>query len=349
VTTKYVDTEGNVKSKKRAELSGKSVVYEGEYSETDSEAEYEFKKNGTVAAASSSSDSAAKPSASSLTTAAAAAAAKASKNNEKGSGNNVGGITSGLSGLKVREPSTAAAAASSQHHKPLSGSSDASIFKRQRLVDNIPNIELKPVKCTEFSESIDENSGDEEGKSHTAVSSNGTSSNKVSQAEMQAKITSHLQFSHPVTSEADKKNIIKDETKEDEKSDIKIIDSTDEKTGQAIRTSIENKMKTNENIKVLKGDETVDVKETDDAIIKKITTKTKTTKSVVKTTTTTTTKKGDYSCVACGLIEQPMWCVFCARVCERERKKSLVFYFLFLSCLSISTNLPCSLSHTTIK
>ena len=51
-------------------------------------------------------------------------------------------------------------------------------------------------------------------------------------------------------------------------------------------------MKTNENVKVCKGDDVVDVQETDDAIVKKITTKTRTTKSVVKTTTTTTTKKG---------------------------------------------------------
>lgn len=86
--------------------------------------------------------------------------------------------------------------------------------------------------------------------------------------------------------------IISDESKEDEKSDIKVIDSTDEKTGTAIRTSIENRTKTNENVKVCKAGEHVDVQETDDAIIKKITTKTRTTKSVVKTTTTTTTKKG---------------------------------------------------------
>ena len=86
--------------------------------------------------------------------------------------------------------------------------------------------------------------------------------------------------------------IISNESKEDEKSDIKVIDSTDEKTGTAIRTSIENRVKTNETVKVCKAGEHVDVQETDEAIIKKITTKTRTTKSVIKTTTTTTTKKG---------------------------------------------------------
>ena len=53
-------------------------------------------------------------------------------------------------------------------------------------------------------------------------------------------------------------------------------------------------MKSNENVKVCKTDDVVDVQETDDAVVKKITTKTRTTKSVVKTTTTTTTKKGTF-------------------------------------------------------
>ena len=79
---------------------------------------------------------------------------------------------------------------------------------------------------------------------------------------------------------------------EDEKSDSKVIDSKDEKTGLNIRTNIENNMKLNENVKICKADNVVQVKETDDAVVKKITTKTRTTKSVVKTTTKTTTKKG---------------------------------------------------------
>lgn len=123
-----------------------------------------------------------------------------------------------------------------------------------------------------------------------------SSNSKLSQAELQAKINSHLNLGEkrPATAAANGGGgeVISDESKEDEKSDIKVIDSTDEKTGVAVRTSIENRMKTNENVKVCKAGEQVDVQETDDAIIKKITTKTRTTKSVVKTTTTTTTKKG---------------------------------------------------------
>jgi hypothetical protein len=251
VTTKYRDSEGNIKQKKRAELSGKSVLYEGEYSETDSEAETEL---------SSKPNGAAKP-------------PKDSSNQESlvkklnaaslGAANN---ITLGLDSIKIG------------NHKPTTD--DVDMFRRQKLLD-IPNIELKPVKVTEFNESIDEHS-DEDTK-----------------AKVQAKIDEHLSINKSAKSSArngneasSNANIISDETKEDEKSDIKIIDSTDEKTGLAIRTSIENKMKTNENVKVSKTDNIVDVQETDDAIVKKITTKTRTTKSVVKTTTTTTTKKG---------------------------------------------------------
>lgn len=153
--------------------------------------------------------------------------------------------------------------------------------------------------------------GDGGQKPYTRQSSN----SKLSQAELQAKINNHLSIglaSRAGTSESNPKSsddqtkvssqpvqppppndqIISNESKEDEKSDIKVIDSTDEKTGTAIRTSIENRVKTNETVKVCKAGEQIDVQETDDAIIKKITTKTRTTKSVIKTTTTTTTKKG---------------------------------------------------------
>ena len=301
VTTKYVDSEGNVKSKKRAELTGKSVLYEGEYSETDSEAETEFKKND-VGGVSTSSGSVVRDKISSV---------KEAKIKNLGTFvstdavmSNLGAISTGMDSIKLQGGN--AGINQPDHHKLQSDSSDASMFRRQKLVDNIPNIELKPVKVTEFSESIGENSEDDEAaglagsgndnQSRSSAASSFTTnsnSNKLSHAEMEAKISNHLSFNNQkADGGVDKKNIIKDETKEDEKSDIKIIDSTDEKTGLAIRTSIENKMKTNENIKVCKGDETVDVKETDDAIIKKITTKTKTTKSVVKTTTTKTTKKG---------------------------------------------------------
>jgi hypothetical protein len=277
VTTKYLDSEGNLKSKKRAELTGKSVLYEGEYSETDSETESEHKNKGTGV-------------------------------------KNLGtfNVTDNRS-LDSINLSGSGSRGSGNHHKPQVINNDSTMFTRQKLLDQIPNVELKPVKVIEFSESIDQDSDDEAPKnnldSKKSISSSlnenknplppnsSSGSAKLTQAELQAKINDHLKINSNKSGDnnnnnLDKKNIIKDETKEDEKSDIKIIDSTDQKTGLAIRTSIENKMKTNENIKVCKDDEKVEVNETEDAIIKKITTKTKTTKSVIKTTTTTTVKKG---------------------------------------------------------
>ena len=217
VTTKFRDSEGNIVSKKHADLSGKSVLYEGEFSETDSECEAEH-ANRKVASS-------------------------------KGQSSN---------------------------------KTDTAMFQRQKLLD-IPNIELRPTNVSEYNESLDESNG------------------QLSQAQIQTKIDNHLAINHKSETELNSKettdklglNVISDVSNEDEKSDSKVIDSKDEKTGMAVRTSIENTMKLNENVKVYKGDNIVDVHETDDAIVKKITTKTRTTKSVVKTTTTTTTKKGN--------------------------------------------------------
>jgi hypothetical protein len=265
VTTKYRDTEGNIKSKRRAELSGKSVLYEGEYSETDSETELD-------------------PINKSLTTPAAATTTSTNTNRVPKfkrpiiNGSNSNSSSSNTIRIGNHIPST----------------SDISMIRRQKLLD-IPEVELKAVKESEFNELIDEN---------CCVDDNA----------MQAKINDHLSirlknsacFNNSNNSSMNEnkkifkdqdsvlldKNLISDESKSDEKCDFKVIDSTDEKTGIAIRTSIENKMKSNENVKVCKSDNVVDVQETDDAVVKKITTKTRTTKSVVKTTTTTTTKKG---------------------------------------------------------
>jgi serine/threonine protein kinase len=276
VTTISRDSDGNIKSKKRAELSGKSVVYEGEYSETDSEAESEF--NGINK---SSSASTKKPKTKTITPES---------------------LSSHLFNTTLNENNDTNNQKQGHHHNMHLPFADMSMFKRQKLLD-IPNLELKPVKVSEFNELIDENSGDETNETKDGAT-------KLSQAEMQEKINNHLSINLSRNnrdkskiddektnkkSENDLKitqNVISDESKEDEKTDFKVIDSTDEKTGMAIRTSIENKMKTNENIKVCKADNIVDVQETDDAIVKKITTKTRTTKSIVKTTTTTTTKKG---------------------------------------------------------
>ena len=211
VTTRFRDDAGNVSSHKKAELSGKSVRYEGEHSETDSEVEEEHEK----------------------------------------------GARKAHSQAMARDPS---------------------FFRRQKVLV-APNIELKPTECDEFGESLEE-SGD------------------MTAAQLQAKIDSHLLISagggggavgdeDPLAG-----NVISDVNNDDEKSDSRVIESRDERTGLAIQTNIDSSVKSRENLKVCKSEGVVDVRETDEAIVKKITTKTRTTKSVVKTTTKTTTKKG---------------------------------------------------------
>lgn len=134
VTTKYTDSEGNVKSRRRAELTGKSVLYEGEYSETDSDAEQDT--------ATQSSRGSREPAPSlirnldglNLGTAAA----------------DGGSVRIGIDSIRILGGGT--------FHKPNQTPQDASMMKRQKVLTQIPNIELKPVKVTEFNEAIDEHS-----------------------------------------------------------------------------------------------------------------------------------------------------------------------------------------------
>lgn len=214
VTTRFRDDAGNVSSHKKAELSGKSVRYEGEHSETDSEVEEEHAQKGARAAA---------------------------------------------------------------HSQQQAMARDPSFFRRQKVLV-APNIELKPTECDEFGESLEE-SGD------------------MTAAQLQAKIDSHLLISAGgggAVGDEDPlaRNVISDVNNDDERSDSRVIESRDERTGLAIQTNIDSSVKSRENLKVCKSEGVVDVRETDEAIVKKITTKTRTTKSVVKTTTKTTTKKG---------------------------------------------------------
>lgn len=148
VTTKYTDSEGNVKSRRRAELSGKSVLYEGEYSETDSEPE----SGGGAGDGGVNNNN---------NTKSGIAAGK----KEKGSSliKNLGNLSIGQAGeggsVKIGLDSIRLGGGS--FHKPNQLPEDASMFKRQKVLTEIPNIELKPVKVTEFNESIDENSDNE--------------------------------------------------------------------------------------------------------------------------------------------------------------------------------------------
>lgn len=147
VTTKYTDSEGNVKSRRRAELSGKSVLYEGEYSETDSEAEGDPKSKSS----------------SSSNKIAGAGGGKTLIKNLGGLSLGAAGVVAGAEGggpLRIGIDSIRLLGGGT-FHKPNQTPQDANMMKRQKLTQ-IPNIELKPVKVTEFNENIDENSDSDE-------------------------------------------------------------------------------------------------------------------------------------------------------------------------------------------
>lgn len=136
VTTKYTDSEGNVKQRRRAELSGKSVLYEGEYSETDDEDAAAEKREGS-----------------------------AKQDSVRGVDGGLGATTApsvvriGLDAIKI-------VGGGGTFHKPAQTPSDASMMRRQKVFTQIPpNIELKPVKVTEFNEAIDEHSDDDDANS----------------------------------------------------------------------------------------------------------------------------------------------------------------------------------------
>lgn len=148
VTTKYTDSEGNVKSRRRAELSGKSVLYEGEYSETDSEAEGDPKSKSS----------------SSSNKIAGAGGGKTLIKNLGGLSLGAAGVVAGAEGggpLRIGIDSIRLLGGGT-FHKPNQTPQDANMMKRQKVLTQIPNIELKPVKVTEFNENIDENSDSDE-------------------------------------------------------------------------------------------------------------------------------------------------------------------------------------------
>lgn len=256
ITTKYSDSDGNVKSRRRAELSGKSATYEGEYSETDEESEESANnKNSTDANKTSKS-------------------------------------------------------------KIDNGKPQEWMFGRQKIF--IPNIELKPVKMFEYSESIDDDGEelDENGNPkfnredmHNRISENLASklnmsgdgaSNKSSRRTTSdnstasgytAASSSSKYTGSAIDDDDNDPNLVSKESKQYQTSDIKSIEKLDEKTGILVQTSLQNEVNTNEDIAVRKINKEENIQQSDDCIVKKITTKTLTTKKITKTTTTTT-KKG---------------------------------------------------------
>ena len=239
ITTKYSDSDGNIKSKRRAELSGKSATYEGEYSETDSEGE-DSSKN---------------------------------KLKDNKSGSRAGNFPIELDNNK--------------------DNSDWR-FGRQKLY--IPNIELKPVKMFEYNESIDDDDDDDKNKDNNNNKQDGAKGISFNNSDMHDRISENLSSKlnlrnkNKIEDDNDP-NLVSKETKQYQRSDSKSFEKIDEKTGTSIKACIKNEYNTNEDIKVHKINQEEQIQGSDDCIVKKITTKTLTTKKITKTTTTTT-KKG---------------------------------------------------------
>ena len=231
ITTKYSDSDGNIKSKRRAELSGKSATYEGEYSETDDdEGEGE---NESV------------------------------KKKNEGEGNNKKEIDENSSGDWR--------------------------FGRQKLY--IPNIELKPVKMFEYNESIDDDDDGCDGDDNKNKSlTNSQLHDRISE-NLSSKLNIHGTTSNYNNNDDNDPSLVSKETKQYQRSDSKSFEKIDEKSGTSIKACIKNEYNTNEDIKIHKMNKEEEIQEGEDCIIKKITTKTLTTKKITKTTTTTT-KKG---------------------------------------------------------
>jgi hypothetical protein len=117
--------------------------------------------------------------------------------------------------------------------------------------------------------------------------------NNFDNAQMHDRISENLSSKLRLKHDEDDNDpsLVSKETKQYQRSDSKSFEKIDEKTGTSIKSSIKNEVNTNEDIKISKINQEEQVQEGDDRIVKKITTKTLTTKKITKTTTTTT-KKG---------------------------------------------------------
>lgn len=170
VTTKYTDSEGNVKSKRRAELSGKSVVYEGEYSETDSEAELNDEKHnrtnseGVKVGGGGESSKKGKSLSGLSGLSGSCNLLKGLNLSTVGVSGEGGSIRIGIDSIKLEEKSGSSGVG--KHHKLNQLPVDVNMMRRQKVMTQIPNIELKPIKVTEFNEAIDENSDNDENDSN---------------------------------------------------------------------------------------------------------------------------------------------------------------------------------------
>jgi len=137
------------------------------------------------------------------------------------------------------------------------------------------NIEMRQIKSSEFAESFqgneegdDEDDDDDDKPNHHRAADTGSSLMKP-----------------PLPNE----QIVSDQHARSQTSDTKVIESVDEITGQNVRTTVKNKVHTDENLKISKSDN-IQYEETEEGTLKKVTTKTRKMKKIVKTTTSSKQK-----------------------------------------------------------
>ena len=154
------------------------------------------------------------------------------------------------------------------------------------------NIEMKQIKSSEFAESFQEN---EEGEDDDDNDDNNNNNNNNHDDDKQhchdhrhhhcRGATGASLINNPLPNE----QIVSDQHLRSQASDIKVIESIDEITGQNVRTTMQNKVHTDENLKISKSDN-IQYEETDEGLLKKVTTKTRKMKQVIKTTTSSKQK-----------------------------------------------------------
>ena len=144
------------------------------------------------------------------------------------------------------------------------------------------NIEMRQIKSTEFAESFqgNEEGDDEEDEEAAAVEEEEKEKARYRRAETRASL-----MKNPLPNE----KLVSDQHARSETSDTKVVESVDELTGQNVRTTVQNKVHTDENLTVSKSD-TIQYEETEEGTLKKVTTKTRKMKKIIKTTTTSKQK-----------------------------------------------------------
>ena len=144
------------------------------------------------------------------------------------------------------------------------------------------NIEMRQIKSTEFAESFQGNEEGDEEEDEAAAAAEEEEKEKARhrRAETRASL-----MKVPLPNE----KVVSDQHARSETSDTKVVESVDELTGQSVRTTVQNKVHTDENLKISKSD-TIQYEETEEGTLKKVTTKTRKMKKVIKTTTTSKQK-----------------------------------------------------------